>query len=224
MGDGDDRSSDEPGAQVVYVTNGPFAPSDLEGSSEVDGVVVLTAGAERTLRTLPDGGVLIVASEVYRSHNPLPPHPDYPDRRLPWHLPADPPETSWEGWSQGLSRYPLGGATNGRFVVVSVYFGSEVPSADVVVRAQDELDRLVVDPAPPAMDRIDEFGLAIDPPSGWDGRLYAWASSPPILELSTISLDQHTPGNPMMPNRDVLATGDASILLAETDVVEPVYA
>jgi hypothetical protein len=216
--------ADEP-AQVVYVTNGPFAPIDLEGSSDVDGVVVLPIGAERTLRTLPDDGILISASVVYRSPNPLPPDPDFSDRLLPWRLPPAPPETSWEGDAEGLSRYTMGGATNGRFVVVNVYFGAEEPGADVVALAQAELERLVVDPAPPPTQALDGFGLAIDPPASWDGRLYAWASSPPILELSTIPLGGHTPGDPMIPNRAELEnTGDASIVLAESDVLDPGYA
>jgi hypothetical protein len=118
----------------------------------------------------------------------------------------------------------MGGRTSGRFVGVDVYFGTESPAAAVIARAQEELERLVVDPAPTATDVIDGFGLAIDPPTGWDGRLYAWSSSPPILELSTIGLDRHTPGNPMMPDRDLLTgAGDASVLLAESDLSDPGY-
>jgi hypothetical protein len=105
-----------------------------------------------------------------------------------------------------------------------VFFGSKDPSESVIAEAQEELDRLLVDPAAPPVDEIDGFGVAIDLPAGWDGRLYAWASTPPILELSTLSLDRHTPGDPMMPNRGLLSSlEDVSVLLAESDVLDPGY-
>jgi hypothetical protein len=216
--------ADTAGEQITFVTNGPFAPADLERSSEEDGLVRLSTGADHTKRALSADGILIGASVVYRSRNPLPPHPDFPERALPLRLPVGPPETSWEGYSEGLSRYTMGGAVNGRFIVVNVFFGSKAPSAAVVSHAQEELDRLFVNPAPPAVDEIDQFGMAIDLPAGWDGRLYAWAQTPPILELSTLPLDRHTPGNPMVPNRDLLtSTQDASVVLAESDVLDPGY-
>jgi hypothetical protein len=215
---------ESPGEQTVFVTNGPFARADLGGSHEEEGIVLLPIGAEHTRRSLPDDGVLITASVVFRSRNPLPPHADFPAQTLPLRLPNGSPETAWEGYSEGLSRYTIGGAVNGRFIVVSVYFGSKAPSETVIAEAQEELDRLLVEPATTPVDEIDEFGVAIDLPAGWDGRLYAWASSPPILELSTLPLDRHTPGNPMVPNRDLLtSSGDASILLAESDVLDPGY-
>ena len=218
--------ADSPGEHTVLVTNGPFARADLEGSHEEEGIVVLPTGAEHTRRSLPDDGVLIAASAVFRSRNPLPPHADFPAQTLPLRLPSGSPETTWEGYSEGLSRYTMGGTVNGRFIVVNVYFGSEAPSESVIERAQEELESVstwILRPRP--WTRSTSSASRSNPPPDWDGRLYAWATSPPILELSTIPLSQHTPGNPMMPNRDVLTTsGDASILLAETDVVEPGYA
>jgi hypothetical protein len=217
--------ADSPGEQTVFVTNGPFARADLEGSHEEEGIVVLPTGAEHTRRSLPDDGVLIAASAVFRSRNPLPPHADFPAQTLPLRLPSGSPETAWEGYSEGLSRYTMGGTVNGRFIVVNVYFGSEAPSESVIARAQEELDRLHVDPATSPVDEIDEFGLAIELPAGWDGRLYAWASSPPILELSTLPIGQHMPGDPMMPNRALLTSSeDVSVLLAESDILDPGYA
>jgi hypothetical protein len=215
---------DAPGRQTVLVTNGPFAPADLEGANEEDGIVRLLTGAERTKRTLPDDGVLIAASVVYRSRNPLPPDDDFPVQALPLRLPGGPPETTWEGYSEGLSRYAIRGAVNGRFIVVDVFFGSKAPNDPVIAQAQEELDRLFVDPATSPVDEIDEFGLAIDLPAGWDGRLYAWASSPPILELSTLPIGQHEPGDPIIPNRALLSSPeDVSVLVAESDVLEPGY-
>jgi hypothetical protein len=213
--------SDAPGQQTVFVTNGPFAAADLEGSHREGGIVSLLTGAEHTKRSLPDDGVLIAASVVYRSHNPLPPDSDFPAQALPLRLPSGSPETAWEGYSEGLSRYAMRGRVNGRFIVIDVFFGSKAPNESVVAQAQEELDRLLVDPATSPVDEIDEFGMAIDLPAGWDGRLYAWASSPPILELSTIRIDRHTPGDPMMPNRGLLSSPeDVSVLLAETDILD----
>jgi hypothetical protein len=216
--------TDAPGQQTVFVTDTTFAPADLEGSYRKDGLVVLPTGANHTQRALPDDGVLLAASVVYRSRNPLPPDADFPDRALPLRLPSGSPETAWEGHPKGLSRYTLGGAVNGRFIVVNVYFGSKAPSESIIDRAQDELDRLIVDPAPAPVDEIDEFGVAIDLPPRWEGRLYAWASAPPIVELSTVPIDRHTPGSPMMPNRGLLSSQeDASVLLAESDLQDPGY-
>jgi hypothetical protein len=225
MAASDPSHPDDAWQQAVFVTNGPFAPADLEGSYQKDGIVRLPSGAGQTQRALSDEGILIVASIVYESRNPLPPLESFPARDLPLRLPAGPPETSWEGYSEGLSRYPIAGAVDGRFVVVNVYFGSRTPSEAAMALAQEELSRLFVGSAPPpSVDDIDHFGIALDLPSGWHGRLYEWASGSPILEVSTKSVDKHQPGDPMIPNRGFLASlNDVSILLAESDVLDPGY-
>jgi hypothetical protein len=226
MAASDPSEPDDAWQQTVFATNGPFAPADLEGSYEKDGIVRLPSGAGQTQRTLSDEGILIVASIVYESRNPLPPLESFPARDLPLRLPAGPPETSWEGYSEGLSRYSVGGTVNGRFVVVNVYFGSPTPDEASMALAQEELDRLFVGSAPrPSVDDIGQFGIALDLPSAWHGRLYEWASGSPILEVSTKSVEKHQPGNPMIPNRGFLVSlNDASILLAESDVLDPGYA
>jgi len=204
---------------TIWVTNVPFAEADVRGGHMEDGVLRLEIGPEATTAHLPTDGILISAQIVYVSRNPLPPSDTFAPAVLPLRLPDSPPETSWEGSIQGQSVHSVGATVNGRRVVVGIRYGSEQPAQAMLSEAQAELGRLFVDPAPPAIDDIDQFGLSMAVPDGWDGRLFAWTSGPPTLELSTLPLEGPS-GDPAIPNRGRLGTQDVSIVLAENDTID----
>jgi hypothetical protein len=202
----------------VWVTNGPFAAADLRNAHEEGGVLRFDVGPEATVEQLPADGILIVADVVYVSRNPLPTNDSFPPAELPLRLPASPPETQWEGVTRDHSLHSIVGEVNGRWVSVRIEYGRPSPDQAMLLEAQRELERLFVEPAPAAIENIDQFGISMVVPEGWDGRLFAWTSGPPTLELSTVPLAQPS-GDPAIPNRDRLGTQDVSVILAENDVV-----
>jgi hypothetical protein len=203
----------------VWVTNGPFAAADLRNAHEEGGVLRFDIGPEATVEQLPADGILIVADVVYVSRNPLPTNDTFPPAELPLRLPASPPETQWEGVTRNHSLHSVVGEVNGRWVSVRIEYGRPSPDEAMLLEAQRELERLFVDPAPTPIEDIDQFGLSMAMPEGWDGRLFAWTSGPPTLELSTVPLDRAS-GDPAMPNRDRLGASDASVILAESDIAD----
>ncbi len=205
---------------TVWVTNAPFADVDVRDGHVEDGILRLAIGPEATTDRLPNGGILISAQIVYASRNPLPSSDTFSPAVLPLHLPDTPPETSWEGSIPGQSLHQIVATVNGRWVTVGIRYGSEHPDAAMLAEAQRELDRLFVDPAPPPIGDVDQFGIRMTVPDGWYARLFAWTSGPPTLELSTVPLDRLS-GDSAVPNRDRLDTLDASIVLAEDDTLDP---
>jgi hypothetical protein len=204
---------------TVWVTNGSFDEGDLAKAHEKDGVTRFDIGPEATIAHLAPDRIVITADVVYVSRNPLPETPTFPSTELPLRLPTAPPETDWEGGRPGHSLHGVVGTVHGRWISVRIEYGSAHPDAAMLRAAQEELDRLVVDPAPQTIRDIDQFGISLAVPPGWEGRLFAWTSGPPTLELSTRPLDQLT-GDPAIPNRDRLGALDASIVLAEDDTAD----
>jgi hypothetical protein len=136
--------ADEEWQKSVFVTNDGFGEDDLRGAHEVEGILRLTAGP--SLRHLAEDGVLIEAAIVNESPDPLPPNVNFPARELPLQLPSESPDRSWEGFTEGTSRYLLLATVNGREIDVRVYFGTTDPSEAILTAAQEELDRLFVEP------------------------------------------------------------------------------
>jgi hypothetical protein len=203
---------------TVWVANVPFAQADLEGSHTEDGVVRMDAGPDATIRQLPTDGIVIVADILYVSRNPLPPNETFPPQALPLRLPGSPPESSWEGSIGGQSLHGVVATVNGHWVSIRIRYGREDPGDAMLAEAQAELDRLFVEPAPASTDAIDQFGISMAVPAGWQGRLFAWTDGPPTLELSTLPVERLS-GDPAIPNRERLGALDVSIVLAENDAV-----
>jgi hypothetical protein len=170
------------------------------------------------LQHLPADGIVILADILYVSRNPLPPSETFPTRALPLLLPGSPPETSWEGSISGQSLHAVVATVNGHWVSVRIRYGTEDPGDAMLAEAQAELDRLFVEPAPTSTDDIDQFGISMAVPAGWQGRLFAWTGGPPTLELSTLPIERLS-GDPAIPNRNRLGPLDVSIVLAENDAV-----
>ena len=217
MAASDPSSPDWP--PTVWVTNGPFAESDVRSAHERDGLLRFDIGPEATSRSLASDGILITADIVYVSRNPLPLTDTFPPLPLPLQLPTTPPETAWEGFRPGHSLHSVVASVHDRWISVRIEYGSEHPGPGVLAAAQEELDRLFVEPPAPAIRDIDQFGISLAVPRGWEGRLFAWTSGPPTLELSTHPLDRMT-DDPAIPNRDRLGALDASIVLAEDDAAD----
>jgi hypothetical protein len=215
MAASDPTSPDWP--PTVWVANVPFAQADLKGTHTEDGVVRMDAGPEATLRQLPAHGIVIVADILYVSRNPLPPSETFPPREVPLRLPGSPPETSWEGSISGQSLHSVVAEVNGHWVSVRIRYGTEDPGDAMLAEAQAELARLFVEPASAATNDIDQFGIAMAVPAGWQGRLFAWTGGPPTLELSTQPIERLS-GDPAIPNRERLDALDVSIVLAENDI------
>jgi hypothetical protein len=204
---------------TVWVTNGPFAERDIRGGHEKDGVLRLDVGPEATIEELPPGGMLITADILYASRNELPPNETFPPRALPLRLPDSRPETSWEGYTRGHSMHSVPATVNGYWVSVRIRYGTQDPDEAMLAEAQAEVDRLFVEPAPPPIDDIDQFGISMALPAGWQGRLFAWTGGPPTLELSTLPIERLS-GDSAVPNRERLGALDVSIVLAENDTVD----
>jgi hypothetical protein len=103
-----------------------------------------------TLETLPPDGVVIVTSFIARGEE------DYYDNLFPPRsLPLRAADAT-RGIDFGaelrpdrpLGQYQLRGAVNGHNVDVNLYFGTARPTPALLAAAQQQLDRLVVQPAP----------------------------------------------------------------------------
>jgi hypothetical protein len=203
---------------TVWVSNVPFAERDIRGGHEKDGVLRLDVGPEATIEELPARGIVITANILYASRNKLPPNETFPPLALPLPLPDSHPETSWEGYTRGHSIHSVPATVNGYWVSVTVRYGTQEPDKAMLAEAQTELARLFVEPAPAPTANIDQFGISMTLPAGWQGRLFAWTGGPPTLELSTLPIERLS-GDTAIPNRDRLGALDVSIVLAENDTV-----
>jgi hypothetical protein len=122
--------------QQAIAANVPLRPED-----DVDGIPY------STLLSLPRHGVVIVASFMLaREHAGA---AFFPARDLPLRLrDAAPPPDRYAQLRPALplSEYQLRAKVNGYAVEVSVYFGTDRPTPDLITAGQRQLDRLVVRP------------------------------------------------------------------------------
>jgi hypothetical protein len=137
--------ADKEWQESVFVTNRAFAEEDLRGAHDIEGILRLAASP--ALTHLVEDGVLIEAAIVNGSPDPLPPNANFPALELPLQLPSGSPNTSWEGFTEGTSRYVILATVNGREIDVRVYFGTTQPNPAVLIAGQEELDRLFVQAA-----------------------------------------------------------------------------
>jgi hypothetical protein len=169
-----------------------------------------------TMRALPPEGILITAGTLFETKNPLVPSEDFPLRTLPLRLSDARVSTSFESQpAPNVPEYALWSTVNGRYLDVHIYFGRPDPTPGQLAMAQAELDRLIVPPAPPTTDRLDQFGISLPLPDGWSGRLYGQSvTGPATLEVSTVPLE-NWPSR--LPGGKALGPKDVSISLVEAD-------
>ncbi|MGH2594529.1 MAG: Kelch repeat-containing protein [Actinomycetota bacterium] len=130
---------------ATWAANVPFAAEDLSKDS-VDGVLRWWTFPGLTIRELPPEGIVIVA-EV---------DPTLPSRccghfdaAAALRLSDADVQRSWEGQiAPNVPLYLLDAYVGGRDLDVRIFFGSLDPSEATLSAAQDELDRLVIPPAP----------------------------------------------------------------------------
>ena len=165
---------------------------------------------------LPADGVAIQAQQTFFTRNPMPPDSDYPPAALPLDI-ADASVT--QGPREGLDRedvtsYTLMRTVNDRSIIAQAWFGTAHPSDDLLRRAQRALDQLVVVPAPPRTTAIDDVGVTMSLPDGWNGFLYSYGDGMANLVATTGYADTLWPTANTSPG-----PGDAAIVLQESDAL-----
>jgi hypothetical protein len=139
------------------------------------------------LDALPAHGIAVEAEQILFTRNALPTGAGYPERSLPVDL-RD--ATSSTGGGEGLSRtdltsYHLNATVNGHPIIVQAWFGTADPSPDLLRQAQLALNHLVVVPATPTTDAIDDLGVTMTLPEGWHGLLYSYGDGAANLVVSS---------------------------------------
>ena len=168
------------------------------------------------LKDLPADGIAIVAQQLLFTRNPIPPGSGYRSATLPLDL-AD--ARFANGPFEGLDREDVTSSTldatvNGRPIIAQAWFGTSDPSDDLVRRAQRALDQLVVVPAAPSTDEIDDVGVSMSLPAGWRGLLYSYGDGIANLVASTSTVDLD-----MERTRASLGPDDAGIVMQESDAL-----
>ena len=131
---------------ATWVANVPFAPEDLSRNA-VDGALRWWTFPTATIRSLDANGVVMVAEVdptwAYRCCG----HHD--SGTEPLRLTDADVQLAWEGQiAPNVPLYLFDVFVGGRDLDVRVFFGSLHPSEAAFSAAQDELDRLVIPPAP----------------------------------------------------------------------------
>jgi hypothetical protein len=142
---------------TAWAANVPFAPEDVAGESPTLGY------PDATIESLPPGGIVLRASVVVESRNEMPDDPQFPNVALSFENPM----TNFEGQRPGTSMAIANATVGGRFVSVTAVFGDERVSKDMLRAANDELDRLLVAPAPTPTRDLNDVGIRMQVPDSW---------------------------------------------------------
>jgi hypothetical protein len=196
----------------AWAANLPFAPEDLTGDSPT------LEYPSATAESLPENGVLLVASVEVMTRNLLPAADGYPEAPLI----LEDPDTGYEGQRPGTSLAGASATVNGRLVNVTALFGSERPSREILADANDQLSRLIVTSPPPPVRELDDFGIRMQMPAEWHGWLFSRGGIPQLHAgtLPTTDLYDGTSVRPDMGPDDLFLVVAQSI--AVQDRFEPV--
>jgi len=195
------------GSPSVWASTVPFAGSDLAGDSPTIGY------PDATIEGLPRDGILIVASDVVESRNPMPPDPRFPDEPLR----LGEPQENYEGLRPGTSLALAGARVNGRFVNVAAYFGSTNVPNEILRRANEQLRRLVVAPLPAPTEQLDDFGIQMEVPDAWNRLLYSYGGGSVELRAGTTPI---TAVADTIPGRKDMDPDDVAVALSESFAVQ----
>jgi hypothetical protein len=170
--------------------------------------------SNRQLDQLPADGIAIDAEQVLFTRNPIPVGSGYRPLTLPLALSdADVSHGGGEGLTrQDLTSYYLNGLVNGRPIVVQAWFGTAQPGVELVRQGQAALEQLVVLPAAPPTAALDDVGVSMQVPGGWDGLLYSYGDGEANLVASTagpVGFDWERP-------RAALGPSDIAIVMQES--------
>jgi hypothetical protein len=196
----------------AWAANVPFAPEDLAEDSPTHGY------PDATAESLPEGGVLLIASVELMTRNALPAAVGYPEGPLTLEDPA----SEYEGQRPGTSLAFASATVNGRFVNVTALFGNERPARELLEEANDQLARLIVTPPPPPVGDLDDFGIRMQAPDDWHGWLFSRGGISQLHAgtLPTTDLYDGTSVRPEMGPDDLFVVLAQSI--AVQDRFEPV--
>jgi hypothetical protein len=170
--------------------------------------------SNRQLDQLPADGIAIDAEQVLFTRNPIPVGSGYQPLTLPLALSdADVSHGGGEGLArQDLTSYYQNGLVNGRPIVVHAWFGTAHPGVELVRQAQAALEQLVVLPAAPPTAALNDVGVSMQLPGGWDGLLYSYGDGDANLVASTtgpVGFDWERP-------RAALGPSDIAIVMQES--------
>jgi hypothetical protein len=193
----------------AWASNVPF-PQDEE---PIGGTNVFPAGwPDKTERALPSDGILIVAAYTLQTRNPLPSTiTDTPERTLPLTI-DNPPAVQGEGQVPNRASTVINAIVHGRVLSVQIVFGTGNPDAALVREADSELANLIVAPPPKTTAALDDFGIRMDLPPEWTGRLFRYAASEPILHAATVPITDLYDGSSA---RKQLGPDDVFLVLSE---------
>jgi hypothetical protein len=173
----------------------------------------------KTEKALPPNGILLVAVDLVQTQNALPPRQDFPESSLPLTI-TEQPSTQFEGQPQDRAMTVLNAMAEGRYVSVRVIFGVADPRRALIDEAQQELDRLVIAPAAAPTSRLNQFGIRMQLPAGWNGVLYRAAGFVPELIASTRPITDLYDGRSIWGS---MGPSDVVLILAENDFLATRY-
>ena len=197
-------SGDYPSLPGAMTSNVPLPPSH--------GSIGLLSNGQ--LNALPADGVAVIADQWVDTRNPLPTTGRFRELRLPLQL--EDANSRGHGPLEGLDRdditvYYFQGQAHGRAIAAQVWIGTRHPSGATLRAADEALARLVVRPAPPPTTALDQFGIAMTLPAGWDGLLYA--GSPSLVATNAPTANLYVSS----AVRRSLRPGQAAIVLEESN-------
>jgi hypothetical protein len=136
--------------------------------------------------------LLVIVSLPLKTQNPFPHLPDFRVLTLPIDLSSEPVQRGpWEGnASDNVAQIGASGVVNGTYLSVQVLFHTGTPDGELIARAQEEVDRLLVPPGPLPTLAIDQSGVRMDLPDGWQGRIFQYTGGSELtLQASTFPVD-----------------------------------
>jgi hypothetical protein len=191
----------------AWAANVPFALEDVAGRSPTLGY------PDGTIESLPENGVVIVASVAVETRNALPADARYPERPLVLDAPR---HDTYEGQRPGTSMSLASASVNGRFIDVTAVFGSPRPGREVVRAANEQLAGLVVTPAPTPTNELDDFRIRLQVPDDWDRGLFSRGGELTLL-AGTLPLTDLYDGTSVRPR---MGANDLFVVLAESFAVQ----
>ena len=161
---------------------------------------------------LPTNRVIVSVEQWISTRNSLPATADYQPLTLPLQLSAAVLNRGgWEGMpTDDVSQLYLRGVVNGRPVIMQAFFHTTDPSPDLIRQAQIALNMLVVVPALPTTTALDDYGISMQLPGGWNGWLYA--GDPTLVATTSV------PANPFYAPEvgQKMGPSDVTIVLDES--------
>lgn len=142
-----EHPADPEGASGAWASNEPL-PTD--GPLFATDGSLLAAGVSNPTYQISRDGIFITIWQVFPAPpGPVEPNVNFPSRELPLQLSEFQIRHEYEGQNvDRIPEYVLWATVEGRYLDVRVFFGRQDPTLEQLAAAQQELERLVVPPAP----------------------------------------------------------------------------